>query len=56
MGDVDAMAADALKLLRDDSLRRTMGDAARERALGTFAEGPIVDRYESLYRRVLGKD
>lgn len=55
VGDVDAMAADALKLLRDEPLRRRMGDAARERALGTFAEGPIVDRYEALYRRVLGQ-
>jgi glycosyltransferase involved in cell wall biosynthesis len=56
MGDVDAMAADAVKLLRDEDLRLSMGDAARERALGTFAEGPIVDRYEALYRQVLGQD
>lgn len=55
VGDVDAMAVDALKLLRDEPLRRKMGDAARERALGTFAEGLIVDRYEALYRRVLGQ-
>jgi N-acetyl-alpha-D-glucosaminyl L-malate synthase BshA len=55
VGDVDAMAADALKLLRDEDLRLTMGDAARERALGTYAEGPIVDQYEALYRRVLGQ-
>jgi N-acetyl-alpha-D-glucosaminyl L-malate synthase BshA len=56
MGDVAAMAADAVKLLRDEDLRLTMGDAARERALTTFAEGPIVDQYEALYRRVLGQD
>lgn len=54
VGDVDAMAADAVEILRDDTRRRAMGLAARERALGTFAEGPIVDRYEALYRRVLG--
>jgi glycosyltransferase involved in cell wall biosynthesis len=53
MGDVAAMAADAVKLLRDEDLRLTMGDAARERAVSTFAEGPIVDQYEALYRRVL---
>jgi glycosyltransferase involved in cell wall biosynthesis len=56
MGDVEAMAMDAVKLLRDEDLRLTMGDAARERALSTFAEGPIVDQYEALYRRVLGRD
>jgi len=32
-----------------------MGDSARERAMDTFAEGPIVDQYEALYRRVLGQ-
>lgn len=55
MGDVEAMAADALKLLRDEDLRQTMGRTARERALGTFAEGPVVDQYEALYQRVLGR-
>ena len=53
VGDVEAMAADAVKLLRDEALRLRMGDSARERALDTFAEGPIVDQYEALYRRVL---
>ena len=52
---MEAMAADAVKLLRDEDLRLTMGDFARARALGTFAEGPIVDQYEALYRRVLGQ-
>ncbi len=55
VGDVAAMAEDALRLLRDEGLRLRMGEAARERALGTFAEGPIVDQYEALYRRVLGQ-
>jgi L-malate glycosyltransferase len=53
LGDVDAMAADALRLLKDPTLRKRMGEAARERALTTFAEGPIVDQYEALYERVL---
>jgi len=55
LGDVSAMACDALRLLKDEGLRRSMGQAARERALNTFAEGPIVDQYEALYRRVLGQ-
>ena len=55
MGDTEAMALDALRVLQDEDLHRRMGDAARERALTTFAEGPIVDQYEALYRRVLGQ-
>jgi N-acetyl-alpha-D-glucosaminyl L-malate synthase BshA len=55
MGDVEAMATDALKLLKDEPLRRAMGESARDRALTTFAEGPVVDQYEALYRRVLGQ-
>ena len=56
MGDVAAMAADVLTLLRDETLRRRMGESARDRALGTFAEGPVVDQYEAVYRRVLGQE
>jgi hypothetical protein len=32
-----------------------LGNAAWERAMNTFAEGPIVDQYEALYRQVLGQ-
>ena len=53
VGDVDAMAQAALRLLKDPELRRAFGDSARERALSTFAEAPIIDRYEELYERVL---
>lgn len=53
MGDVDAMAEDVLTLLRDRTLRQRLGASARERALTTFAEGPIVDQYEALYDQVL---
>jgi len=56
MGDVEAMAADVLTLLRDEPLRQRMGESARDRALGTFAEGPVVDQYEAVYRRVLGQE
>ena len=53
MGDTEAMAEDALRLLRDCSLRKAMGAAAQERALTTFAEAPIIDQYEALYEKVL---
>ena len=55
LGDVEAMAADALALLRDPDLRRKLGQSARDRALATFEEGPIVDQYEAVYERVLSK-
>jgi N-acetyl-alpha-D-glucosaminyl L-malate synthase BshA len=53
LGDIEAMAEDALTLLRDRNLRRSMGAAAQERALTTFAEGPIIDQYEALYEQAL---
>jgi len=55
-GDVDAMAARALELLTDDAKRKAFGEAAKTRALTTFAEGPIVDMYEALYEKVLGRE
>lgn len=53
LGDVAAMAEDVLTLLRDPRLRRTMGEAAQQRALTTFAEGPVIDQYEALYEQAL---
>jgi N-acetyl-alpha-D-glucosaminyl L-malate synthase BshA len=53
LGDVAAMATDALTLLRDCDLRKRMGESARNRALTTFEEGPVVDQYEAVYERVL---
>jgi glycosyltransferase involved in cell wall biosynthesis len=55
VGNVEAMAADVLALIGDEGKRRAMGQSARERALTTFAEGPVVDQYEALYRKVLGQ-
>lgn len=54
LGNVEAMAAAALNLLKDPDRRARMGEQARERALTTFAEGPIVDQYEAVYQRVMG--
>ena len=53
LGDVQAMAQDALTLLRDCSLRKQMGLSAQKRALTTFEEGPVIDQYEAVYERVL---
>jgi len=53
LGDVDAMADDALTLLRDPVLRKRLGASARTRALLTFEEKPIIDQYEAVYERCL---
>jgi len=53
LGDVAAMAEDALTLLRDARLRKAFGLAAQERALATFAEDPIIDLYEAAYESAL---
>lgn len=54
-GDVDTMAEDSLTLLRDRTLRKNFGESAKMRALSTFAQGPVIDQYEALYRRVLSQ-
>ena len=53
MGDVDAMAEAALRILRDPAAHARMGESARAHALGDFAEDPVVDQYEALYEKVL---
>lgn len=52
MGDVEAMSAATLRLLRDEGLRRRMATAARRRAAGEFDVEVIVSRYEELYREL----
>lgn len=51
-GDVDAMIAHSLRLLRDAALQARMRDAAARRAL-EFAADRVVPRYEQLYEDVL---
>jgi N-acetyl-alpha-D-glucosaminyl L-malate synthase BshA len=54
MGDVDGLARGVEALLRDNTLRTQLGNAARERAREAFSAEAIVPRYEALYRRVCG--
>ena len=53
VGDVERAAEHAVRLLRDDVLRRRMGEAARADAVQRFAEPSIVERYLALYGRAL---
>jgi N-acetyl-alpha-D-glucosaminyl L-malate synthase BshA len=54
VGDVDGMAAAALRLVEDDVLYKKLAGAARATAESRFPRGPMVARYEALYRRILG--
>ncbi|MEM7051670.1 MAG: N-acetyl-alpha-D-glucosaminyl L-malate synthase BshA [Acidobacteriota bacterium] len=53
VGDVEAMAAAALRLLRDPDLAGRFGKAGRRRAIECFSQRQIVAQYRQLYERVL---
>ena len=53
VGDVDSMAAAAVKLLRNDDLRRRFGESGRRLALEQFNQDDIVERYRRIYRHAL---
>jgi N-acetyl-alpha-D-glucosaminyl L-malate synthase BshA len=53
LDDLDACAANLADLLFDLSRARSMGEAARVRAVERFDRQRIVGEYESVYRRVL---
>jgi glycosyltransferase involved in cell wall biosynthesis len=54
VGNSEAIAGAILRLLLDTNLRIRMGDAARRSVLENYATSRIADRYEALFRRMLG--
>ena len=54
VGDVDAMSAAALEILRDGDRWQAMSDAAAADARARFSRDAIVSRYESFYQQSLG--
>jgi N-acetyl-alpha-D-glucosaminyl L-malate synthase BshA len=54
VGDVDAMAAAALSILRDRDRWHSMSTAAATDARARFSRQEIVSRYEKFYERTLG--
>ncbi len=52
VGDCDAMADAALRLLEDEPLRAALALAARARAVRLFQKGPVVARWEALYQQL----
>ncbi len=53
--DLDGMAADAIGLLSDPSLRRQIGEAGREVVRERYCSHRVVPQYEAYYEEVLGK-
>src|SRR6185369_16564944 len=54
VGDVDKMAADAARLLTDDKLRRSMGQHARESAIGRYRTDVVIPQYIEFYEQIIG--
>ncbi len=55
VGDVEGMAAAAVRLLTDPELRRSFGAAGRRWAVERFSQDAVVARYRSVYERVAGR-
>jgi N-acetyl-alpha-D-glucosaminyl L-malate synthase BshA len=53
VGDVDAMAAAALRILNDPSEGERLGRRGREIASARFSTERIIPQYEELYRKVI---
>lgn len=53
VGDIEAMANLAIKVLTNENLARQMGEAGRERAQRLFSRDAAVDAYESVYTDLL---
>lgn len=55
IGDVEKMAEDTLRLLRDDEMRRSYGKRGRELAIERYSTEKIIPQYIEFYEKVLGE-
>jgi N-acetyl-alpha-D-glucosaminyl L-malate synthase BshA len=55
IGDVEKMAANTLKLLRDDEMRGAFGKRGREISVQRYSTQAIIPQYISFYEQVLNK-
>jgi glycosyltransferase involved in cell wall biosynthesis len=51
-GDIQALSASLLRVLKNRSLTEQLGRAGRERAMQEFAEDAVIDQFVELYRQV----
>ncbi len=56
IGDYACMAAACEAVLRDPDRHQRMQEAVRERATQRFAQAPVVDEYERLYKELLAAE
>lgn len=55
VGNIEEMAGNVLRLLKDESLRQAMGRNGRRRAIEKFHVENIVTQYEQLYYDILSR-
>jgi N-acetyl-alpha-D-glucosaminyl L-malate synthase BshA len=55
IGDVDKMAADTIKLLRDEEMRIAFGKRGRELAVERYSTEQIIPQYIAFYEAVLNR-
>ena len=53
VGDTEKMSEDVLKLLNDETMRRTFGEKARELSIQRYSANKIVPQYVAFYEKVL---
>lgn len=53
IGDIDDMAKNTLRIIREPELAQKMSLAARSRAVNLFSEDKLLSEYENLYLRTL---
>ena len=55
VGDVEKMSEDALRLAKDEDLRRVFGAKGRELAMQRYGSDKIIPQYISFYERIVEK-
>ncbi|HTH51451.1 MAG TPA: N-acetyl-alpha-D-glucosaminyl L-malate synthase BshA [Pyrinomonadaceae bacterium] len=55
VADVQKMAADTIKLLNDEDLRRTFGAKGRDLAISRYSTEKIIPQYISFYEKIVSK-
>jgi len=55
VGDVEKMSQDTLRLLRDENLRRSFGERARELAVQRYSTAKIIPQYIAFYEKIIAR-
>lgn len=55
VGDVEAMAQNAVRLLTDDQMHQRFSENSRARVVENYCRSILIDKYEEFYQRVLAQ-